>query len=786
MKRLPFLYVLPTLALLIGALGPVIVGSRTLYLLDFLNYHLTVKQGQAKAMVEGYLPLVDSQRAGGQAVVGNLNNVALYPDNLLYLFASPLWALNAHMWLHLLVAPFALYWLAREWGLGNRAAWVAGCLYAVSGYFLSQMNFYNLMAGTALAPALAAASLNTFRSARPARGVVAVGVLWSLLVLGGEPTLGMFALLLAVSACVFRGGGSRRKWVLLGAAIACGSLLALPQVVETLRILPGSYRGARGYSPETRLIRSWDPRYLIEWIVPFFYGPPDFRYWGNRVLGLSTPLYFSLYPGVLSLALVFSARRPHTRFEKWAWATTAVGFLLALGGWNPILFFVYQLPWLSAFRFPIKAWLLLAIGASLLGGVSFERCVLGVESRRLATRLAVLAVIVFSVWIGLILQADEAALTLTEFSGRPTGFGEAEVERWSSSLLASLGLLGGYLVLLALRRRMPRLASPAILWLHVVSQLWLLQPLISTDSTTAYRDPPPALDYVRLGERVAQGCSFKLACDLGGPQDYSDPRMLWVERRAFTELFPFSGVRWGLSYSFDSSPDGLDSMWVHAGNKAFPHLDDASAVRLLALSGVDVLLVNRELGEEALRAVRLRTHLTTAGSGVWIYEILDAAEEAQLVGRVRSGQMRLDQLSGEGVDPRNEVFLPGRAPSWRDGRRGTVKSLAAGREEWIFETQGETEGVLVLTRAFLTLYRASVDGESVTPIVANIGQLAIEVPAGQHRVRLWVDREPFLWSFVGVFVGMLGLVGLAVICRRASASALQHAGPGGESPLNLE
>ena len=118
--------------------------------------------------------------------------------------------------------------------------------------------------------------------------------------------------------------------------------------------------------------------------------------------------------------------------------------------------------------------------------------------------------IVFSVWIGLILQADEAALTLTELSGRPTGFGETEVERWSSSLLASLGLLGGYLVLLALRRRMPRLASPAILWLHVVSQLWLLQPLISTDSTTAYRDPPPALDYVRLDERVGPRLQLKI------------------------------------------------------------------------------------------------------------------------------------------------------------------------------------------------------------------------------------------------------------------------------------
>lgn len=152
-------HVLPTLVLLVVAVWPLISGERTLYLRDVANTHLPAKWSQAEAMREGRLPILDPLRDGGQPALGNPNTVPLYPDNLLYLVAPTLWAFNAHFWLHLLLAPWAFWWLGRVWGLSSRAAWAAGACYAASGFFLSSLNLYNLVAGYALAPALVAAAL---------------------------------------------------------------------------------------------------------------------------------------------------------------------------------------------------------------------------------------------------------------------------------------------------------------------------------------------------------------------------------------------------------------------------------------------------------------------------------------------------------------------------------------------------------------------------------------------------------------------------------------------------
>ncbi|MDX1382182.1 MAG: hypothetical protein R3190_00995, partial [Thermoanaerobaculia bacterium] len=207
-------------AILVGLVAPLVVGTRTLYLRDLLTYHYSAKVVQARAMGEGFLPLVDPQRAGGQALVGNLNNVALYPDNLLYLVASPLWALNAHMWLHLLLAPVGVYWLARRWDVGREAAWAAGFVYAASGFFLSHLNLYNLVAGAAIAPAFVAACMALACGGASFAAVCAAGLLWAAMILAGEPLVAAAALIVAVSACLVRRGATPRSWALLGAALA--------------------------------------------------------------------------------------------------------------------------------------------------------------------------------------------------------------------------------------------------------------------------------------------------------------------------------------------------------------------------------------------------------------------------------------------------------------------------------------------------------------------------------------------------------------------------------------
>ena len=127
-KNFRLFYVLPTVLLLLAAALPLISGGETLFLRDLFNTHLEMKWVQAEAMREGRLPLIDPYRAGGQPHLGNPNTVPLYPDNLLYLVAPLFWAFNAHLWLHLLLAPAAFYALARAWGLEREPAWASAVL----------------------------------------------------------------------------------------------------------------------------------------------------------------------------------------------------------------------------------------------------------------------------------------------------------------------------------------------------------------------------------------------------------------------------------------------------------------------------------------------------------------------------------------------------------------------------------------------------------------------------------------------------------------------------------
>src|SRR3954469_17114356 len=250
--RAALLYAAPFLILLVLAMLPLIRGTETLILRDVLNSHFPMKWSQAIALRHGYFPLIDPYRAGGQPLAGNLNAAPFYPDNLLFLVGKIFWAFNAHFWIHLLLAPFVFFWMARAWGLRREAAWAAAVCWTLSGFFLSHLNFYNLIAGASLAPALVPAALDFVR--QPRRRILLaplIAVLWTLLILGGDPQTALLAFVLTAGAValVWRQrpvGSGRWGWkdlALLATAFFAGTLVALPQIVEFLRIYPMSLRG---------------------------------------------------------------------------------------------------------------------------------------------------------------------------------------------------------------------------------------------------------------------------------------------------------------------------------------------------------------------------------------------------------------------------------------------------------------------------------------------------------------------------------------------------------------
>jgi hypothetical protein len=117
-------------------------------------------------------------------------------------------------------------------------------------------------------------------------------------------------------------------------------------------------------------------------------------------------------------------------------------------------------------------------------------------------------------------------------------------------------------------------------------------------------------------------------------------------------------------------------------------------------------------------------------------------------------------------DPAGDVFLPGRPEGVVEGAGGAAVLRSEGWERLRIATASGSGGLLVLGRAWLPHYRATVDGEPAATLQVNLGQLAVEVPAGGHQVEIWVDRGPFQRALWGALAGALALCVLALWGRR--------------------
>ena len=131
-------------------------------------------------------------------------------------------------------------------------------------------------------------------------------------------------------------------------ALAFGTAVALPQLVELLRILPTSTRGVRGYDATASTIGSWDPRQAIEQLLPLPFGRVDRAgpggFWGQRFHTGMLPLFITLYPGLLPLALAAAAGRARGRGGAFAWTALGLGLFVALGRFNPLVAALAALP----------------------------------------------------------------------------------------------------------------------------------------------------------------------------------------------------------------------------------------------------------------------------------------------------------------------------------------------------------------------------------------------------------------------------------------------------------
>jgi hypothetical protein len=770
MKR-SLLFVAPALAAIALTVAPWVSGARTLVLRDVLNSHLALRAYLGTAVRHGDLPLIDPLRAGGQPLAGNLNTVALYPDNLLLAAGSTLWQENVHFALHWLVALAAAFWLARAWGLGREGAAAAGAAWALSGYFYSQLNLYNAVAGVALAPALVAALLEAGVPRTRRRALVALALLWTLELLGGDPILAALALGCGLVLALARHGRAL-PFGRLVLALALGTVMAAPQLVETAPLLAQSMRGFWGYQNVGADAR--DPRTLLDLLLPVMFGRPDSGgVWSGALFGGHPPIYFSLFPGLVVAALALAAGRARGRDGGALVALALVGLALAYCRGTPLAWLFDRVPGGAVFRFPEKLLILPALGLALAAGAGLDRLVREGSVRRLARAAGALAVPLTALWLGFGAggaTAERWTLAALAPALDATTYGEERL-RWAGLGLLGLATLAGAVGLVALLRRRPAGAAFALLAVHAATQPFFLAPLVPTDDAGFYAGRPALSAHVPREAVLVQGGVndlFGKGYDRHRPADLLSHRSAAFERLAFDELYGFAGMLEGRRYEFNFAPEGLDHFVVQAVGEGMEHFSDPQRVAVLRATGAEILLLHRDLDSADAGGARLREEVEGHGRTMRIYDLTDRLPELLVTGAVRFAPNVNDALETiwePDFDPAREAVIAGEGEA-SSGAVGEARTRVDERERLEIDVDAPADGYLVLRRAYLPIWRAQVDGRPARPVIANLTRLAVAVPAGQHEVRLWISRAPLGWATAVAALALVAVMALALADRR--------------------
>ena len=562
------------------------------------------------------------------------------------------------------------------------------------------------------------------------------------------------------------------RFLPLALALLCGTAVALPQLVELLRILPTSMRGVRGYDAVASTVASWDPRQAIEQLLPLPFGRVDRSssggFWGQRFHTGMLPLFITLYPGLLPLVLAAAAGRARRSGGAFAWSSLLIGVFVALGRFNPAMAALAALPGGGIVRFPIKAWLLVAIGLSALAAIGWQRAVVDGDAaalRRLRATVLALGCVLLAGAVAVWVTAGplQAWMASVAPRGAPRGLIAGEAHRWAltAAALAALAAVLGWL----LETR----AAAVALALHGAVQLLLLAPAtMALDRAAPYECAPAFASALPAGTRVAHGGASRLFGPLARrAAPHGEGR--WLSRQGAASGMPLVGVPLGWRYELSASPEGLDSFLTRLGLEAVKRLDDAGRVRLLRVWGIEALLLERPLAA-GVSGVRLAATAPGPLAPTYLYRIDGPTPEVRRVAGVRVAadpRAATAALLDPRFDPRGEVVLPaGHAPA--PFGAGAARLLRDEDEVVDIASDGDRPGWVVVQRAWQPHWRARVDDRPAAIVPADLHRFAVAVPAGPHRVRLWVDRRPLPQSTLAAAAGLLGLLAVALRGARRS------------------
>jgi hypothetical protein len=788
---------------LLSFFWPLLSPGRALANRDVPLFHLPLRAAFRHLAGSG-LPVWNPWLHGGQPILSNPSYAAFYPPSWLVLVFSPAYALSLLVVLHAALAFGGAWFLARRLGAGRGAAALAALGYTGSGALLSLLSAFTLFCSMAWLPWVLAWGDAMLERREERRGgwlrpALLCGGCLALQLLNGEPVTvvvsGLGLLALGLERALHR---PLRPALVLRTAVPVLVAVALSavQLLPTWQRLADSPR-AGGLDSAQATTWSAPPARLVELVFPRFFGDPARPragfFFGWNLHDRDFPYVASLYPGLLLAVLGVCALALWPIPRRGAWALGVLtGAFLALGRHNPLFESLREaVPVLGVLRYPEKFAILAVVCLGIAGVLGWQRLMderaagrhsaadfpLALAGVLLATALSLAGILYASPRTGLWFIRTHGGPDLTE----ATALGGLEYLRGEAWMAVAMAAAVTALLAACRARRPSGRALTAAALALLGADLWHYgHGFVTTLPASEYSQPPA------LAAAVAPESRLFIEAAADGRPDLvaraGDPVLAPV-RALLARMEPYSGSLWGVPYAMH---EDYDLMLTHWGRRSLlvlhrewempsgqPGVRDL-AWRFLGAWNVGTLFLRKDPAQHAAEIVAdpravgvqpiVNPYLLPRYRFVPRVSYHSSWGSALYVSR-RQGYAvaRHEHCVRDGVPPAEAVFpVPPQPLELRDtGGRVEVRYRAS------------TPAFFVLAATWDRGWQATVDGEPRPAWPTGLGQIGVELPAGEHRLVL-AYRERLLPA--GAAVTGLALLAwgaaLAVPARRRRSAGV--------------
>ncbi|TSC32266.1 YfhO family protein [Corallococcus sp. Z5C101001] len=738
---------------------------------DTLRAFYPMRYYGASRLAAGQLPEWLPYDGLGQSFPGIFITGMFHPTLWLHLVLSPGVAVKVTLLGCFLVALGGTYALVRSLDVPRAGALFAGVTFTFCGYLVCVTNNPTYLLAASTVPGALWLALRFLRGPSVERLSFAGAGLALVAFAGDAQAFAMVNALVVLLAVVDPEAGTwRRRLVACGLLIVAGGLMAAPQLLPAAALASASEPGARSLGEAQRF--SLHPLRLWEGLAgPFLVDAEGVQGIPNVVVthlvpsgGFGRVWVDSVYLGTPACVLALAGFVASLR--RWrAWVLMAAWLMLlalSLGDALPVYGWVYQLlPLWRPFRYPEKLVPLVSLGLAVAAGLGWRRC--------LASGGASRAII----WVGAFVALPCAGLALAEGGGQwwsqhwlrsrwpdvpePVRQGLSTNVVATASMAAVLALACVALVLL---RERPSLRDALFVALQWGALARANEPLYQLSPAELLRTPPTFVQRIR---QLAPGDEpIRVASSL---RETSVPRLAGVPYNDGLHLVQLSALApdmvalWGLESANEYLPGVSPRVRQLKGNRAhwFTRLAPRLGTRFLAYATSE----HAELGSRLTARRTFEDPLL----GLTLVEYADAAPRIHLArpecvaGREEAARRLLSPTLPPPDVAIVECATP--LPPAPEGALGQVDVAPGTPEHLTVGVEALGPAVLVVNDAYQPGWSATLDGQPVSILPADVAVRAVVVPAGQHVVELRY-RTPGLTA--GLLLGAAAWLGLALAC----------------------